>query len=60
MNNKYTVAIYAGKVYCGNGFYDTLDECYKFANDGFCDKMKIYDSITGILLMTIKLNTKIL
>lgn len=41
---RYTVEIYAGRVYCGNGFFNTLDECYAFANDGFCDRMKVYDS----------------
>lgn len=41
---KYKIDIYCGKVYCGNGYYDTLDECYAFAlSDGFCDKAKIYD-----------------
>lgn len=41
---KYKVEIYCGKVYCGNGFFDTLDECFQFAkSDVFCDKIIIYD-----------------
>ena len=35
---KYIVEKYSGKVYCGNAFFNTLDECLEFANDGFCDK----------------------
>ena len=58
MFSKYTVSKFAGKVYCGNAFFNTLDECYEFANDGFCDKMKVYDGKTGDLLMTVKINTQ--
>lgn len=52
---RYTVEIYCGRVYCGNGFFDTLDECYKFAKeDGFCDRMKVYDSFEDKII-TIKI-----
>lgn len=52
---KYSVEKYSGKAYCGNGFFDTLDECYAFANDGFCDKMNVYDTETGKLIIMAKL-----
>lgn len=35
---KYIVNKYSGRVYCGNAFCDTIEECLEFANDGFCDK----------------------
>lgn len=45
MDYRYIAEIYSGKVYCGNGHFNTLDECYKFAlDDGFCDKMIVFDS----------------
>lgn len=34
---------YCGGTYCGDGIFETLDECFAFANDGFCD----YCRITG-------------
>ena len=44
---KYIVNKYSGRVYCGNGNFDTFDECIAFANDGFCDKAKIVDTTTN-------------
>ena len=34
----YEVCKYCGRVYCGNAFCDTIEECLQFANDGFCNK----------------------
>lgn len=44
---RYTVNKYSGRVYCGNGFFDTLEECQEFGNDGFCDKIVVRDNVTG-------------
>ncbi len=44
MDYKYAVNKYAGRVYCGNAFCNTIEECIAFANDGFCDKAIIYDN----------------
>ena len=44
---KYIVNKYSGRVYCGNAFCETLDECLEFADDGFCDKAKIVEIETG-------------
>lgn len=46
MADRYIVNKYCGRTYCGNGFFNTLDECVEFANDGFCDKAKIVDTVT--------------
>lgn len=51
---RYIVNKYSGGVYCGNAFCETLDKCYEFANDGFCDKMKINDTKLNIEL-TVKM-----
>lgn len=37
----YTAYKYAGGTYCGNGFFKSLDECFEFANDGFCDYVRV-------------------
>lgn len=37
----YTAWKYAGGTYCGNGFFDSLDECFAFADDGFCDYVRV-------------------
>ena len=34
----FEVCKYTGRTYCGNAFFNSFDECIKFANDGFCDK----------------------
>lgn len=44
---KYIVEKYCGRVYCGNGYFKTMEECLKFAKDGFCDKAKIANLETG-------------
>ena len=44
---RYTVNKYCGRTYCGNGFFNTVEECLAFAKDGFCDKAVISDSETG-------------
>lgn len=41
MNKKYRVFKYSGGTYCGNGEFNTLDDCFKFADDGFCDYARI-------------------
>lgn len=44
MEKKYVVEISCGGTYCGNGFFNTIEECKKFLeDDGFCDKAVIYD-----------------
>ena len=47
---RFEVKKYAGGTYCGNGFFETMDECYEFANDGFCDYMRVYDTKNDITL----------
>lgn len=44
---RYIVNKYAGRVFCGNGFFDTYDECIEFAKDGFCTRAVIADTKTG-------------
>lgn len=40
---KYSVEIFCGKVFCGNGLFDTFEECVKFAyDDGICTKAIIH------------------
>lgn len=41
---NYIVNKYCGRTYCGNGFFNTIEECMEFANDGFCDKAIISDN----------------
>lgn len=43
---KYIVNKYSGRVYCGNAFFNTFDECLEFANDGMCDKAIIINCET--------------
>jgi hypothetical protein len=38
---EYRAYKYCGGVYCGNGEFDSIDEAVKFANDGFCDYVRI-------------------
>ena len=45
--SDYIVNKYSGRTYCGNGFFGTIDECVKFANDGFCTRAVIKDCKTG-------------
>lgn len=44
--SKYAAAKYSGGVYCGNGSFDSFDECMEFADDGFCDYVRIVDQET--------------
>ena len=37
----YTAYKYSGGVYCGNGEFDSLDACFAFADDGFCDYVRV-------------------
>lgn len=41
---RYFAEKYSGRVYCGNAICETFDECLEFADDGFCDKVKIRDT----------------
>ena len=43
---KYTAWKYSGGTYCGNGDFETLDEALAFADDGFCDYVRVQDSET--------------
>ena len=45
-NDKYTAWKYCGGTYCGNGDFGTLDEALAFADDGFCDYVRVQDSET--------------
>ena len=47
MNYRYIANKYAGRVYCGNGFFNTIEECVEFAKDGFCTRVVIVDANTG-------------
>lgn len=47
MNYRYIANKYVGKVYCGNGFFNTIEECVEFANDGFCTRLVVVDISTG-------------
>lgn len=38
---EYTAYKYSGGVYCGNGEFDSLDACFAFADDGFCDYVRV-------------------
>ena len=45
---KYNIEIFCGGTYCGNGIFETLDDCRTFfENDEFCDRAKIIDLETG-------------
>ena len=46
MEYRYNAEKFCGRVYCGNGFFDTVDECVNFMNDGFCDKVKVINMET--------------
>ena len=47
-NDRYTVNIYCGRKYCGNGFFETFEECVRFLDDdGFADYARIRDNETG-------------
>lgn len=35
---RYLVEKFSGRVYCGNAFFETLEECIKFADDNFCNR----------------------
>lgn len=50
MDYRYECKKYCGGTYCGNGEFDTLDECYEFADDGFCDYMNVYDTFKDVTI----------
>ena len=37
----YTAHKYSGGVWCGMGEFDTLDDCLAYADDGFCDYVRV-------------------
>lgn len=47
---KYGAVKYSGGVNCGNGYFDTLDECFEFADDCFCDYVRVTNLETGQVL----------
>lgn len=47
---KYSAVKYSGGVNCGNGYFDTLDECFEFADDCFCDYVRVTNLETGQVL----------
>ena len=42
----YTAWKYSGGTYCGNGDFDSLDACLAFADDGFCDYVRVQNTDT--------------
>lgn len=40
---RYSVEKYAGRVFCGNGLFETMEEVLEFADDGFCTRAIVYD-----------------
>lgn len=50
---KYTAWKYSGGTYCGNGDFDSLDAVLAFADDGFCDYVRVQNADT---LQTIKIH----
>ena len=46
-NFKYAAEVYCGRTVCGNGMFETIDECFAFVDDGFCDKLVITEYATG-------------
>lgn len=44
---RYIVNKYCGRTYCGNGHFDTMEECMAFINDGFCDRGVIVDTLSN-------------
>lgn len=45
----YTAYKYCGGVYCGNGEFDSLDACFAFADDGFCDYVRVISTEGQVL-----------
>ena len=44
INVKYIIDIYAGGTYCGNGSFESIEDCLKFLKeDVFCDEGKIIE-----------------
>lgn len=41
MSNYFVAWKYAGGTYCGNALCRSLDECMSFADDGFCDYVRV-------------------
>jgi len=41
MPNEFRANKYCGGVYCGNGEFATFAEALAFADDGFCDYVRI-------------------
>ena len=57
MTDRYIANKYAGRTYCGNGFFDTFIECMQFGDDGFCDRIVINDTVDN-RKYTIKITTE--
>lgn len=45
--NRYEANKYCGGVYCGNGEFGSIQECFDFADDGFCDYVRVTDMQSG-------------
>lgn len=50
MEGKYAASKYCGGTYCGNGEFDSLEAAFEFANDGFCDYVRITNMVNGQIL----------
>lgn len=52
-STRFEARKYCGGVFCGNGEFSSLQECFDFADDGFCDYVRIKDTKRG---QTIKIH----
>lgn len=47
VNARFAAWKYSGGTYCGNGDFETLDQALAFADDGFCDYVRVQNYETG-------------
>lgn len=47
----YTAYKYCGGVYCGNGEFESLDAVMRFADDGFCDYVRVVSDAGQVIKM---------
>ena len=48
INPKYSINIYSGGTFCGNGYFETEEEAIAwFESDPFCDKARITNLESG-------------
>lgn len=54
VRHEWKVAKYGGGTYCGVATCATLDQCFAFANDGFCDYCRITSEDGDVLRLHFK------